>query len=87
MIDMVARGTKDGERKEISYRLYDEEKDGFTSMSRTTGFTTAVITRLVADEKVEYGVVPLEILGKDRSKHDFIIEELKDRGIDIHIST
>lgn len=86
MIDMSARGSKDGIEREISYQLYDEEKDGFTSMSRTTGFTTAVITRLVAQKEVGYGVTPPETIGKDSSKHDFIIDELRERDIDIQTS-
>lgn len=86
IIDMTARGVKDGERTEIDYQLYDEEKGGFTSMSRTTGFTTAAVTRLVADGSIKKGVVPLELVGRDKRKHDLIVQELRDRGIDIRIS-
>ncbi|MBP1912367.1 saccharopine dehydrogenase family protein [Thermococcus stetteri] len=74
-------GVEDGERKRISYLLYDEEKYGFTSMSRVTGFTAAIIARLVAEGSCIYGVIPPEILGMRIDTFSRIVDEIRERGI------
>ncbi|AMQ17795.1 saccharopine dehydrogenase family protein [Thermococcus peptonophilus] len=74
-------GVENGERKRMSYLLYDEEKDGFTSMSRVTGFTAAIIARIVVEGSCIYGVIPPEILGMRIDTFSRIIEEIRDRGI------
>ncbi len=73
-------GVENGERKRMSYLLYDEEKDGFTSMSRVTGFTAAIIARIVVEGSCIYGVIPPEILGMRIDTFSRIIEEIRDRG-------
>jgi len=81
IMKVFGRGTIDGEPKEIGYLLYDEEKEGFTSMSRVTGFTAAIVARLVAEQNCIYGVIPPEILGMRIDTFTRISDELADRGI------
>ncbi len=83
IMQVMGRGIIDGEEKEISYLLYDEERDGFTSMARVTGFTAAIIARLVAEKRCIYGVIPPEILGMRSDMYMMIMNELKERGIQI----
>lgn len=76
------KGKVDGEEMEISYLLYDEERE-FTSMARVTGFTAAIIARLVAEGSCIYGVIPPEILGMRIDTFTHIADELKERGIEL----
>ncbi len=81
IMQVFGRGTLEGEPKEIGYRLYDEERDGFTSMARVTGFTASIVARLVAEQNCIYGVIPPEILGMRIDTFTRITDELADRGI------
>ena len=83
IMQVFGRGTMDGEPKEIGYFLYDEEKEGFTSMARVTGFTAAVIARIVAEHGCIFGVIPPEIMGMRIDTFTRITEELADRGITV----
>ncbi|ASJ12180.1 saccharopine dehydrogenase family protein [Thermococcus thioreducens] len=83
IMQVLGKGTLDGERKEIGYLLYDEERGGFTSMARVTGFTAAIIARLVAEQGCIFGVIPPEILGMRIDTFTRITEELGERGIKI----
>ena len=70
--------------KIISYDLYDEY-DATTqtsSMSRTTGYTgTAALNMLIEKLFTEKGVFPPELVGKDESCFNFILNYLKERNI------
>jgi saccharopine dehydrogenase-like NADP-dependent oxidoreductase len=59
---------------------------GLSAMGRTTACTTAVVARLVANGAYDRpGVVPLELVGEDSKAYDFILDEMKKRGVDIQI--
>ena len=70
--------------KIINYDLYDEY-DATTetsSMSRTTGYTgTAALNMLIEKLFTEKGVFPPELVGKDESCFNFILNYLKERNI------
>ncbi|NJE06461.1 saccharopine dehydrogenase family protein [Thermococcus sp. M36] len=83
IMQVLGRGTLNGEPKEIGYLLYDEEREGLTSMARVTGFTAAAVARLVAEHGCIFGVIPPEILGMRIDTFTRITEELGDRGIKI----
>ncbi|BAA30800.1 352aa long hypothetical protein [Pyrococcus horikoshii OT3] len=72
-----------GEEGEMEFFLYDEEDSMFSSMSRVTGFTAAIISRIVAENTCTFGVIPPEILGMREDTFRRIIDELKERGISI----
>ena len=78
IMKVEGKGIEDGREKEIKYYLYDEEKE-FTSMARTTGFTTAVIVRTLIEEDFSEGVLPLECF--DCRVSEKVLSELKKRDI------
>ena len=87
LMTVEARGPIDGEEHTIYYELYDEAQGDFSSMSRTTGFTTASVARLVADGELDAGVIPLEKLGMNVELHDRIVGDMNDRGVRINRKT
>ena len=70
--------------KSICYNLYDEY-DAATktsSMSRTTGYTcTAALNMLIENLFTEKGVFPPELVGKDETCFNFILNYLGERNI------
>ena len=66
------------------YNLYDEysPESGIHSMARTTGYTATAFLRLLSENKFnEKGIFPPELLGKEGSSFNFIMEELNARNI------
>lgn len=77
-------GEKDGEKKIQSYEMvdYKDTETGITSMSRTTGFTGAVVAGMFGQGKIkEKGVVFPEIIGADEELYTELVAELKKRNI------
>ena len=78
-----------GEGKTICYELYDEY-DAATetsSMSRTTGYTcTAALNLLINGMFKEKGVFPPELVGKDETCFNYILEYLKERNVIYKVS-
>ncbi len=87
IMSVIARGPIDGDEHTVSYELNDEASGDFSSMSRTTGFTTAAVARSMAEGLFDPGVIPLEFLGMDRPIHDRIVADLVERGIKINRKT
>ncbi|HHI00114.1 MAG TPA: saccharopine dehydrogenase family protein [Thermococcus litoralis] len=85
IMEVYGRGLKNGKEMEIRYFLYDEAKDGFTSMARVTGFTAAVVSRIVLEGECAYGVIPPEILGMRADTYSKIMKEVKNRGIHVEV--
>ncbi len=83
IMEVHAEGTIDGKEDEINYFFYDEADDLFSSMSRTTGFTTATIAKVMLENDIDNGVIPPEKLGLNEGYYDFIVDRLKDKGITI----
>ena len=70
--------------KEISYTVFDEYTNGWSSMSRTTGLTACALARLVLEDRIEgNGVIPPENIGTERRLYDFVLKYLKEKGISI----
>jgi saccharopine dehydrogenase-like NADP-dependent oxidoreductase len=77
-------GKKDGKSKKIEYFLLDhyDEKTKTSSMARTTGYTcTAAVNLIIQNHFSEKGVFPPELIGKNKSCYDFIINYLKARNV------
>ena len=82
---VITAKTREGE--EISCIVYDEWRDGWSSMSRTTGLTACAITNLIIDKKLtKIGVVTPEDLGTNQAFFDYIINYLKERKITINFA-
>ncbi len=72
------------EGKEISYTVYDERKDGWSSMSRTTGLTACAFAELLIRGDIKQkGIICPEIIGKSDDYYYFVIDYLNERGIEI----
>jgi len=60
---------------------------GATSMSRTTGFTCAIVARMMLEGKIrEPGVVLPESLGRDAALFETVLRQLGERGVRIEAS-
>ena len=73
-----------GEKKEVIYDLYDEfcQKTQTSSMARTTGYTATAAAELILNDLFnEIGVFPPELVGKNKACYEFVLDYLKERGI------
>jgi len=73
-----------GEKKEVIYDLYDEfcQKTQTSSMARTTGYTATASAELILNDLFnENGVFPPELVGKNKACYEFVLDYLKERGI------
>jgi saccharopine dehydrogenase-like NADP-dependent oxidoreductase len=73
-----------GGGKTVEYDLYDEYDpvSKTTSMARTTGYTCCAAVNLIARGLFnESGVFPPELVGKDETCFDFIMQYLKERRV------
>ncbi len=77
-------GKKEGDSIEYSYFMVDffDKQLGVTSMARTTGYTAAIVGRMVARGDIQdRGVVPPEIAVAGKLKR--LKSELSHRGVRI----
>ena len=73
--------------QEISCVVFDEWKDGWSSMSRTTGLTACAISNLILDKGIrKTGIIAPEELGTNEGYFDYIINYLKEKEISINFS-
>jgi lysine 6-dehydrogenase len=79
---IILARTKTGE--DITYTVYDERKNGWSSMSRTTGLTACAFTKLLVNKKIKgSGIQCPEKLGQIESNYNFVLDYLKEKGISI----
>lgn len=87
LLRVVAGGEKQGQRLAMTYELVDryDRKKGVTSMARTTGYTASMAVRALARGLIKKrGIVPPELLGLDQRCFDFILQGLRERGLNWH---
>lgn len=80
---VVAEGEADGKARRIAWDLldrYDPER-GESSMARTTGFPCALVARMLADGRLEPGVVPPERLAERPALVEELLDGLAQRGV------
>ena len=65
----------------IKYFMYDEAQHGFSSMARSTGYITAILTRIAIEENLSEGIIPPEKLGMERNYFNYVVNEIRRRGI------
>ncbi len=68
--------------KEMQYFFYDEARE-LSSMARVTGYTAAILARLVLRGQVETGIIAPEYFGMNYSIFHAILKALKERNIEI----
>jgi len=84
---VVIEGLKDGESWRYSYDLLDRYDPATRthSMARTTGYTAAVVVRMLARGMFSRkGIIVPEFIGHRRECVDFILKGLKERGVVYH---
>lgn len=89
MIRVIIKGKENGEQKKYTYNLYDkfDKKTNTTSMARTAGYTCTAIANLFAKGMVnQKGICPPEFLGANEKSFEFIMNYLKDRGVDYKLT-
>ncbi|HDJ22530.1 MAG TPA: saccharopine dehydrogenase [Candidatus Aminicenantes bacterium] len=77
-------GNRDGQKLKMTYDLVDEYDPvlKLSSMSRTTGYTTAACVNLLKEGILpSTGVIPLEIVGQMDDCYSSIIKYLEERNI------
>jgi len=82
---IVVEGVMGSQRVRYTYELMDpfDRVTHTTSMARTTAYTaTAAVRMLVAGLYAEPGITPLEIIGRDAKCVEYILDDLRDRGIE-----
>ena len=81
---IVIEGEKDKKKIRYTYNLLDrhDKKTNIHSMARTTGYTATSTVRMLAkglfDQK---GICPPEFIGQKSDCVDFMLSELKERGV------
>lgn len=87
VMKIVVEGEKDKKKIRYTYSLLDrhDKKTNIHSMARTTGYTATTMVRLLAkgmfDQK---GICPPEYIGQKPECVDFVLNELKERGVIYH---
>jgi lysine 6-dehydrogenase len=83
---VIVEGVRGGSRERHVYELYDEfdTRSGATSMSRTTAFPCTSLARMVASGKIAArGVLPPELLARERGVFEHVLAEVRARGVRI----
>jgi saccharopine dehydrogenase-like NADP-dependent oxidoreductase len=73
-----------GEGKTITYDLYDQydQETKISSMARTTGYTcTAAVNLITRGMFTEKGVFPPELIGDKEDCFQFMLQYLRNRGV------
>lgn len=86
ILRVLVEGALRGEPVRREYQLVDrfDRRTQTTSMARTTGYTATMVARLVASGRWKAaGVVPPEKLAEDPKHVDFILDGLRERGINV----
>ncbi len=85
VLQILVDGMKNGRRVHYRYDLLDrfDHETGTTSMARTTGYTATLTLRLIAEGLYQHkGISPPEFLGRVEGCVPFLLEGLKERGVE-----
>jgi saccharopine dehydrogenase-like NADP-dependent oxidoreductase len=87
---IIIEGKEKGQAKKHQYYLLDrtEKETGILSMARTTGYTCTGAVHLVIDGRFNRkGINPPEYLGEQEDHFQFMLQHLKNRGVNYNIET
>jgi lysine 6-dehydrogenase len=82
-------GTENNQEKSYQYNLLDrtDKATNTISMARTTGYTCTAVAHLVADGRFNRkGICPPEYLGEKEEHFRFVLNYLKDRGVNYQVN-
>ncbi|GIW22149.1 MAG: saccharopine dehydrogenase [Candidatus Sericytochromatia bacterium] len=86
----TCKGLKDNRKTEYTFEIIDffDDKTGFTAMERTTAFPASIVAIMIAQNKIEKGVISLEkavsgkLFVKELLKRDIKLKETIKRDLD-----
>lgn len=81
---IIIEGIKNKKKVRYSYNLLDrhDKKNNIHSMARTTGYTATSVVRLLSKGLFyRKGICPPEYIGENSQCVNFVIKELKNRGV------
>jgi saccharopine dehydrogenase-like NADP-dependent oxidoreductase len=84
VMKVIIEGSKAGKKTRITYDLFDtyDSTTGIHSMARTTGYTATAAVRMLAKGLfTERGVFAPELVGRSRTCVEFLLAELRARGV------
>lgn len=84
VLKVVVEGLKAGKRTRLTYDLIDsfDVATGIHSMARTTGYTATAAVRMIGKKLfTKKGVYPPELVGFERPCVEFLLSELRARGV------
>ncbi|MBX3225344.1 MAG: saccharopine dehydrogenase NADP-binding domain-containing protein [Labilithrix sp.] len=84
VMKVIIEGTKAGKKTRVTYDLFDtyDAATGIHSMARTTGYTATSAVRMLAKGLfADKGVFPPELVGRSRPCVEFLLAELRARGV------
>jgi len=85
VMKVIVEGEAAGMNRRYTYELFDryDEQSGVHSMARTTGYTATVAVRLLAAGLYTTpGITPPEYLGRDHKCVNFLLDGLRERGVE-----
>jgi lysine 6-dehydrogenase len=84
---ITIEGDQNGKKRRYIYRLLDKgsENPKLTSMARTTGYTATAVANYVSKNKIEPGVFAPETIGALDGGYTFVLDYLKERGVEYRI--
>ena len=72
------------ENKTKRWDIIDEGQGQWSSMARTTGLVTVEVVEILSEQLIDdYGVMPPERLGEDKSLLDRIVKKMRESGVQI----
>jgi len=84
VLKVIVEGLKAGKRTRLTYDLFDsfDVATGVHSMARTTGYTATAAVRMLGRKLfTKKGVFPPELVGFERTCVEFLLGELRARGV------
>jgi saccharopine dehydrogenase-like NADP-dependent oxidoreductase len=81
---IIIKGKENGKSQTYIYDLFDkyDKNTGFTSMSRTTGFTCTAMVNMILDKVfTKKGVFPPELLPTNDKIFNYVINYLEKRNV------
>ncbi|RME13749.1 MAG: hypothetical protein D6799_07770 [Bacteroidetes bacterium] len=81
---VIIKGKDNGKSVTYTYDLFDkyDKTTGFSSMSRTTGFTCAAMTNLILENKFnQKGVFPPELIAGNEEIFNYVMNYLRERKV------
>jgi len=89
MMRVIIKGTLKDKEKKYTYDLFDcyDKATETTSMAKTTGYTCTAIANLFVKGMIKQkGICPPEFIGTDEANYKFILNYLKERGVEYKIT-